>query len=166
MLVALHYSTAYSQNDFIEWGRGVKIDWTDFKGKAQVNSPFAAMSAVGIHYKYSSLVIEEVIKIKFQINSKFDRTKSWSRSKLQTADVLKHEQLHFDISEIVSREFKKEAENSTYSKNYKNEIIDIFNRYTKYLEKLQKKYDDQTMHSKNKPRQKEWENLIRRELLK
>ncbi len=168
ILIALAHFYVYAQGQaqFIQWNKNVKIKWSDFEGKADTRSPFATMSAVGIHYKYSSLSIGDVIKIKFEISSKFDKTKSWSRKQLQNEDVLRHEQLHFDISELVSRQFRKKVENAKYSKHYKNEIAAIFNRYTTYLEKLQKKYDDQTKHSKNKLRQKEWENILHRELLK
>ena len=163
---ALTHSLMQCQAQLIQWNRNVRIKWSDFEGKADRKSPFAAMSAVGIHYKYSSLAVGDVVKIKFEINSKFDKTKSWSRKQLRTADVLRHEQLHFDISELVARQFRKEAESSSYSKHYKIEIAAVFNRYTAYLERLQKKYDIQTEHSKNKLRQKEWENIIHRELMR
>jgi hypothetical protein len=162
----LIYFTAHSQKDFLKWGDNVKIKWTDFKGEVETNSPFAAMSAVGIHYKYNSSIKGKLIKVSFDIDAAFDKTKSWSKKSQRSAGTLRHEQLHFDICEVVGRQFKKEAEKTVYSKNFKNEIIRIFNRYTRYLQKFQKKYDDQTRHSNNKLKQKEWENLIRHELLK
>lgn len=166
ILSTLVFFKAYSQNNFLKWGENVKIKWTDFKGKVETNSPFAAMSAVGIHYKYNSLTKGKVIRVSFDIKAAFDKTKSWSKETLRSANTLRHEQLHFDICEVVGRQFEKEAEETVYSKNYKNEITRIFNRYTLYLQKLQKKYDDQTRHSNNKLKQKEWENLIHKELLK
>lgn len=164
LLTSVHFK-AYTQGNFIRWNKALKIAWSDFKGKAEVSSPFATMSAVGIYYKYNSTSIGKTYKIRFTIYAGFDRTKSWSKSGSRTAAILKHEQLHFDIAELVSRAFKKEAEQTVYSKNYKNEISRIFSRYTNYLQKLQRKYDVQTMHSNNNSKQKDWEQLIHRELL-
>lgn len=166
ILFTLVHFKGYTQGDFITWNKDVKIAWSDFKGKADVKSPFSTMSAVGIYYKYNSIDNGKVYKIRFTIHARFDRTKSWSKSGVQTAAILKHEQLHFDIAELVTRAFKKEAENTVYSKHYKNEISGIFKRYTNYLQKLQRKYDVQTMHSKNKVKQKDWEKLMHQELLK
>jgi hypothetical protein len=166
ILFTLVHLKAYTQGDFIRWNKDVKIAWSDFKGKRDAKSPFAAMSAAGIQYKYNSISNGKVYKIRFTIYTGLDRTKSWSKSGAQTSAILKHEQLHFDIAELVSRAFKKEAEQTVYSKHYKNEISRIFNRYTDYLQKLQQKYDVQTMHSNNKVKQKDWEKLIHQELLR
>lgn len=166
LFVALLNLTGTAQAPLIKWGKNVKIVWSDFKGKPEVNSPFAAMSAVGFNYKYSSSSNRKTYTIKFEIYSTFDRNKSWSKRDLQTKSMLKHEQLHFDIAALVSREFKKDAENRSYSKNYKNEVVALFNRYSTSLQKLQQKYDAQTSHGKNKFKQKEWENLVHQELLK
>ncbi len=164
VLLTLLRFNAVAQADFIRWNKDVKIAWADFKGKPDVNSPYAAMSAVGLYYKYNLRSNGKVYHLTFSIYPRFDRTKSWSKSKWRTATILKHEQLHFDIAELVSRAFKIEAEQTVYSKDYKNEINRIFNRYTNYLQKFQRKYDDQTLHSNNTIKQKEWEKLILQEL--
>ncbi|GEO10805.1 DUF922 domain-containing protein [Segetibacter aerophilus] len=164
LFTAVTFLKGYSQNNYINWHDNTKIRWADFKGVVETSSPFAAMSAVGINYKYNSVSKGKAVEVSFEINAAFDKTKSWSKRSEQTVNTLKHEQLHFDICEVVSREFRKEAEQTVYTKNYKNEITRIFNRYTRELQKLQKKYDDQTRHSKNKTKQKEWENLIHQEL--
>lgn len=156
----------YAQPDLIKWNKNVKIKWADFKGKQDIHSPFAAMSAVGIHYKYYSWSNKKVYKIRFEIYSGFDKTKSWSKKRLETPHMLQHEQLHFDICGLVSREFRKEAEHRSYSKNFKNEINGLFNKYSQSLQKLQQKYDEQTQHSENIVKQQEWENLVYKELLR
>jgi hypothetical protein len=157
---------AFSQKNCIKWDKNVKVAWSDFKGKADKNSAFAAMSAIGLEYRYNSWSNGNVYKLKFEINSVFDRSQSWSKRNLRTRNMLKHEQLHFDIGGLVSREFKKEAENKKYSKNYKNEIESLFGKYSAILQKFQQKYDLQTYHGRDKTKQKEWENLVHQELLK
>ena len=44
------------QQDLVKWGDDVKIKWSDFKGLPDVRSPFVAISAIGIYYKYYSVV--------------------------------------------------------------------------------------------------------------
>jgi hypothetical protein len=156
---------ALSQEEYIRWSKNVKINWTDFKGKPDTYSPFAAMSAVGMYYKFNSVSIGETYHVRFEIDSRFDKSRSWSKRNLRTAKMLRHEQLHFDICELFSRKFKKEAENKVYDKNYRNEISSLFNRYTDELQKMQHKYDGETMHSTNKAKQKIWEELIHQQLL-
>ena len=158
-------SRALSQEDFIRWKKNVKINWTDFKGKADPNSPFAAMSAVGMYYKFNSVSDGKNLRIMFEIDSRFDKARSWSKRSLRTSTMLRHEQLHFDICELFSRRFKKEAENTVYGKNYRVEISSLFNRYTGELQKMQHQYDRETMHSTNKANQKIWEDLVHRQLL-
>ena len=41
------------------------LEVADFRGEVKTSSPFAAMSAVGIHYKYNSSIKGKVIKIIF-----------------------------------------------------------------------------------------------------
>jgi len=162
----IFFLSASSQKNGIKWDKNVKVLWSDFKGKADKKSPFAAMSAIGIEYKYNSWSDGKVYKIRFEIYSVFDRSQSWSKRNLRTRNMLSHEQLHFDIGGLVSREFKKEAESKTYSKNYKNEIERLFVKYSNILQKFQQKYDLQTFHGKDKTKQRQWEYLIHQELLK
>src|SRR5437870_2460614 len=91
ILFTLVQVTAYGQGDFIRWNKDIKIAWPDFKGKADVKSPFATMSAVGIYYKYNSVSNGKVYKLSFAIDARFDRTKSWSKSGSRTRAILKHE---------------------------------------------------------------------------
>src|SRR4051794_32387339 len=85
-------SRALSQEDFIRWKKNVKINWTDFKGKADPNSPFAAMSAVGMYYKFNSVSDGKNLRIMFEIDSRFDKARSWSKRSLRTSTMLRHEQ--------------------------------------------------------------------------
>ncbi|MDQ6815723.1 MAG: hypothetical protein M3040_18485 [Bacteroidota bacterium] len=165
VLLLVHLA-AYPQTDVIKWNKDVKIEWSDFKGKTDEKSAFAAMSAVGFYYKYNTAVNGNVYKIKFTTEATFDRTRSWSKKNSHTPVILKHEQLHFDIAELVARAFKREAEHSVYSKYYKNEIGRIFDKYSLTLQQLQRKYDLQSMHSNNKAKQNDWQRIIHEELQK
>ncbi|MDB5190440.1 MAG: hypothetical protein JWQ96_3 [Segetibacter sp.] len=158
--------TSYSQQDYISWSKYKKIEWSAFKAKPDNTRPYAAMSAVGIYYKYHATINGKSVKVRFQMDTRFDKLKSWSRLHQQTDYMLKHEQIHFDICELIKRKFKKEAESTVYTTNYRNEIEEMFNKYSDWIHQLQQKYDEQTGHSGNKMKQKSWENLIQHELLK
>jgi len=164
--IILFHFQVLGQQDFIRWNNRTKISWADFKGPIDARSPFAAMSAVGIYYKYKAQSTADIYNISFDIYAKFDKTKTWSKKNLQTAVILKHEQLHFDLCEIVCRAFKDALEKKRFTKNYKKEIDIIFDKYFKQLQSLQQKYDSQTMHSNNKAEEQKWDKLIKQELLR
>jgi hypothetical protein len=124
------------------------------------------MSAVGIYYKYHATITGKSVTVTFEIDTRFDKTKSWSKSHQRTNHILKHEQLHFDICELIKRKFKKEAESTAFTSNYKIEIQNMFHKYSDWIHHLQQKYDEQTLHSANKVNQKNWENFIQQELSK
>ena len=166
LLFILVTLAGFSQQDHISWSEDVRLSWTAFKARPDRNSAYAAMSAVGIYYKYQAFSQGNSVKVKFEIDTRFDKTKSWSRRHQQSDYILKHEQLHFDICELVKRQFKKEVETTTFSSRYKSEIKEIFDKYSSFLQSLQQKYDEQTMHSKNKQKQRSWDNFIKQELLK
>lgn len=53
---------SFAQQNIIIWSKNVKIVWADFKGKVDKKSSFAAVSAVGIYYKYNLRSNEKCIK--------------------------------------------------------------------------------------------------------
>ena len=51
------------------------------KARNKAMAVYAAMSAVGVYYKYNSVSNGKAYKISFTIYPRFDRTKSWSKRK-------------------------------------------------------------------------------------
>ncbi|WP_272150922.1 hypothetical protein [Tenacibaculum aiptasiae] len=148
------------ENDtMITWNNKNKIKWSDFKGEKTIYSNSKAESGIGINmepFLHKNLVYE------YLVFAYFDKKKS--TTKVQNDYLLKHEQMHFNIGEIFARRIRKEIIKQKES-NVENIYYEkIYNRlYNKCLD-FHRKYDEETKHSKDFYKQKEWNNLILDEL--
>jgi hypothetical protein len=107
-------------------------------------------------------------KIDFKIVCFFKRYRSWSKLK-DSESLLKHEQLHFDIAELITRKIRK-GYATHISKDINETAIHIKSVFDKYynqeLDSLNAEYDAQTNHGTIPNVQKEWESKIVKELKK
>lgn len=95
----------------------------------------------------------------------FSINTSWVIKKYETGELLKHEQLHFDIIELFARKLRKRILNTKITTKGTQEQLkklqtDLQNEENAY----QNLYDKQTDHSRNKQKQKEWGEKIAKEL--
>lgn len=151
----------------IEWSDIEKLEWKDFKGKPDKNdSIYKAKTFSQIYFEYK----EEELYILFDIKSYFYCHLSWSKSKKQSSQwLLEHEQLHFDIAELMARKIRKEfSDYKSYNlKNSYTELQDIYNKYDiDERLKINTAYDSETDHGLIRDKQKEWETKIAKELKK
>jgi len=86
--------------------------------------------------------------------------------KVKNEEVLNHEQLHFDITEVFARKLYGEA---ALLKDEPGDIPakakELFNRINSECEKMQEQYDDETQHGTVIDRQTAWNKKVN-ELLK
>ncbi len=148
----------------IPWTSSQPLEWTDFKGKAEKNSDFNAMTYSGIEFKWSSKSSGSDLTLTFNVSSYFDQEKSWVKKGKETAYLLNHEQLHFDITELHARHLKKRCSDFTFSKNYALEVDSIYKVVQKEKNDMQELYDLESNHSINKEGQIKWNNFVKQEL--
>ena len=93
----------------------------------------------------------------------FDIEQSWASKRSKY--ILKHEQKHFDITEIYSRKFKKKIMELDFSSQPIDSLISqTYTYYEKKLGEIQYRYDNETGHGTNKEAQTSWDLLIEKEL--
>lgn len=140
--------------------------WDDFKGKKPHKSKFAAATASFIHYKLDRYS-EDSIDIK--VYCLFIAKKSWKKSKNPTPYLLKHEQLHFDITELYTRKLRQSfneyqlAHGGNSTSKLKFSLISERNRRSWHH--CQNKYDRQTKHSLRRAVQEKWNKKIADQLV-
>jgi hypothetical protein len=151
----------YGQDNGIRWHENERLRWVDFDGEVNDTSVFDAecFAEIRYHYKFNDLK-----NFQFNVFSNFIKKASWSRKEYQTEDLLKHEQMHFDIAELFSRRMKEMFQNYNYTENYQAEIHQLFDRSKQEYHLMQQQYDEETEHSLNKIKQNEWEAYITGEL--
>lgn len=138
------------------------LTWDDFKGKIDTNNKInAAITTSGI----SKLYKKKGDTVYLSIKTKFYKYDSWIKLKYKTTEILKHEQGHFDITEIFALRLRKLYLSYKFNKsNPKNEIDLLFNKNKEEESKYQDLYDKETNHHKTKMKQLEWGKKIAKEL--
>lgn len=110
----------------ISWNAEHRLTWADFKAKAPQSDRAAATTASGITYRYSSTISGNRAEVDFEISTHFYPNKSWYQPHLVDSVILSHEQLHFDISELFARKFRKQLSSTRFTKNVKAEVRTIY----------------------------------------
>lgn len=150
----------------ILWQADRKLTWDDFKGTPDKRSRFQAMTSVFVAYKNEYTDRE----YKITIQCLFDKDRSWSKSKGEDSEeLLKHEQLHFDIAELIARKMRKEIA-ALPAAEWKKTAHAIEGIYKKYygtdFNNMSTKYDEETNHGIIKNKQAVWSQKIATELKK
>jgi hypothetical protein len=159
-LVVICFSFTQGDNSIL-WQEGSKLTWDDFKDKPNASSPYKAFTESEIKTEMAAKNTEAHISIK----TFFDKNKSWVKNK--TDELLAHEQLHFDITELWARKFRQKVSGKTFSyKTFQKEINAIQSDIYKGSKEMQTDYDKETQHSIVVASQKKWEKKIADDLQK
>ena len=145
---------------YVIWSADRKLTWEDFEGPVDEESSYAAhtWSKISLGWDCDGDVFT------FTAVAKFDKEQSWKKDNI-TEYLLSHEQLHFDITEVYARRMRKHFSAVNNGCNLSNdEVEEQFNAILDEWRLRQKLYDKETSHSKNKPEQARWEQLIQAEL--
>ena len=161
-----------SDNDVIVWSKNHSLIWSDFKSESNPALFEDAYSV--IKYEFTWTVTSEKIENdvfflieNIQLSADFHCNLSWVRSSQVNANLLKHEQGHFDLAELLKREnmkkiqqifygrkFPTRGQNEEQRKQYAKEdsgkmIIKEVEKLEQLLSKRRKEYDEQTNFGQN-----------------
>lgn len=167
-LAAMSFFLPKENPDHLAWSPDARLVWEDFRGVPDSVSPNAkALTKTGMHYDYK--LQKDAIQV--EAVCYFDRSQSWVSPKknAQTPQQLKHEQLHFDLAELMARKIRKELSTHT-SKDIPGTQAFIDKMNTQYFETelaaMTAAYDTETNHGSTDSKQKKWETKIAGELKK
>ena len=134
------------------------LTWDNFKKRAPRGSNYDAETNSAIDLQMA-VSMDSVVVAVFTY---FDPTSSWKKKKKLTDALLKHEQLHFDITEYHARLLRKELLNTVFKKpqTVGKTITKLFNQQIKKWKKMQDAYDKETKHSTVVDKQAEWESNV------
>jgi hypothetical protein len=162
MLATCLFFTTHSfaqTSDTINWRANYKLKWEDFKGIADSNSANAALTSTTISYK----IIKTDSLLDVIVYCGFNRPWSWSKYK-KNQGVLKHEQGHFDISELFARKFREAVRKNKFKDN--GGIIVLYGRMMDEKKKYNNQYDIETDYCNDVKKQLFWSKKISAELNK
>lgn len=123
-----------------------KLIIADFKGKPPAVTQGVAATYSGIKMGYSFAQEKTKTVIKINLTCYFDPSKSWMKKEGKTPSVLDHEQGHFNITYIQTSRFADAISKYTFSQNWKEELLNLRQKYMDELETMQDNYDKKTRH--------------------
>jgi len=148
----------FAQEDAIQWSTK-RLTWEDYLAKPAATDDAAAITSTGVGIEYHVRNNE----LSYKITCMFSKTRSWGRYKSEY--ILKHEQGHFDITEIYARKLYKEMSEYEFNpKTFRSDLDGIYRNVMKEKEDYQNLYDHETDYSRDKKKQAEWLERIAVEL--
>jgi len=174
-----------SSNDIISWSQDYCLKWSDFK--AESNPAIYEDSHSFIKYGFTWVVDSDKLNknIVFLINQitvsvEFHPLLSWVRTSELNDSLLKHEQGHFDLAEIIKRDYEKilknkfydkvfptrgqnEAQEKQFAKEDSSKMISIeIDKLSEILRKKRNEYDIETEYGKNYLNQNKYDNIFKK----
>lgn len=145
-------SLSASEHQF-PWSKNRKLTWEDFKGKPVKSNFAAALTFTDIQINAS--LIDGQLNV--EVNNYFDSKLSWTKNK-ESASLLAHEQLHFDITELYTRKIRKKLKEIISEEAIRNGTVNKeSSKLLKEWKEFQLQYDSETNHGVLANKQKEWE---------
>lgn len=165
IIVFTFFNVSAQNQETIIWKPGVKLSWSNFKGKAPVGNRAAAMTASGVNYKYTTYFDKKNgNKFTYEVIAIFYPRKSWYRPKICTDITLSHEQIHFDIAELYARKMREKLSKVVPSSNTYKQARAIYTSVNKELDAYQDLYDKETNYSRDLEKQLFWQEKVKKEL--
>ena len=168
ILFSVFSSLGFQQEEeALTWNAHDQIEWSDFKAPPREKADVIAVTASGISFEYSTTKYSDgTMDYTYDVKAHFYPEKSWYLKDLVTANTLSHERLHFDITELYARKFRKRIAQTNFTSRIDDEMAAIYKAINMELSEFQNKYDAQTHHSQDMEIQRRWERLVATELEK
>ncbi len=152
--------------DTLFWKSDYKLNKEDFKGLPDTSNPYYKDKTAASAVEIAASGYWEKDLPNFKVDVMFIKSQSWYRDSIFYDNVLGHEQLHFDITELFARKIK-----AKFAQLRDSNCSDI-DVYTSMIEGLldersayDEMYDKQTNHGVNYQEQKAWVERVRNELM-
>lgn len=160
--------------EMIPWDTEPPMEWSDFQGPVDDQSPYDAMTADRLAYSYRYWPSGEGEECTFYFieiitDAGINRSRSWVRPGAQSPSLLSHEQGHFHILAIHASRFNLEK-TTLLGRTFpcgddpavtaEQLVRSIFDPIVAALDQMQRDYDADTGHGTNAQQQRDWENRI------
>jgi hypothetical protein len=152
-----------SIDDPIVWSKEKTLSWNDFQASAPKLDSHIALSRVEIQYESS---VDKAGKMTMEIKAVFIKGQSWVKQDRKSESILKHEQYHFNLTELWARKLRRDITSKKWSnKTFEKEFNSMFKKHMAQTLKEQLRYDNETNHSQLSDKQTNWEQEIDKELV-
>jgi hypothetical protein len=141
----------------------------DFRGVPRPSAGSIAYTNCSIDFHYHAVGENRDFQLTFDVRVVMEREKSWIDKRRITsgqmlADVLKHEQGHYNIAVMEQQELLRQAARTRFTSNYKAQATALFDRIHAKYEHLNANYDEDTQHMLDATQQHSWDVYFQRRL--
>lgn len=148
-----------SSDTVIEWQKKKRLKWGDFKRR---NPPVGLQASSSVDVIFSCDTLPNG-KYGLSIKAYFLPYDSWNKAN-KNATLLLHEQVHFNIAELIARKMRTCVRGIEVYKHNVDSLVWKILSVKKELDVLHKKHDKETANGRAKPRQLEWQKKIDKQL--
>lgn len=152
-------------DDKIVFSKNSVLQIEDFTGRPDDLSDGAAATYSGftVSYEMNNKAGPTIATV--DVTPFMQRSQSWMKKEGKSPYVLRHEQIHFNITGYLTCQFIKAVETFPFTQeNFKTEMNQLQKKYVTIISNTQHLYDDETQHGQDIAKQKEWDNKIEQEL--
>lgn len=142
----------------------------DFQGPPRATGDNTiAYTHCSIDYRYHVIGQKNSYRLTFDVKLILDKDQSWLdkrhvQSQQMLADILKHEQGHYNIAYMEQQEILREASRTRFDANYQAEATSLFNRIHNKYQQLNLNYDEDTRHMLDHVQQHSWDVYFQKRL--
>ena len=155
-------------SNFIAYSLKRPLTLDDFLGQPHTQGDAVAVTFSILSVKYSSIQTasnERIVDVSVLAN--FSKTRSWCRPENRNAEILAHEQKHFDISAIKACELVDTLKKFHFTPdNFTTEIFRIQRQKQNELDHLQDQFDLESKPGKGARSQEKWNRMVQEKLRK
>jgi hypothetical protein len=163
--IRVHFADSIPDKDLIAYDAKRPLSWEDFEGRPDDMSKGDAGTYSGFSIQYGQTLGPAGLQVNVELVPFFDKTKSWVKPAGKTSDILRHEQLHFDITVLKAHQLAAAIQSASFSReHFKEELAGLQKKYQREMQDMQLQYDQETQHSLVKKQQILWETSIKSEL--
>lgn len=106
----------------------------------------------------------------FNVQMALNHNKSWmNRQRINSpemmAEVLRHEQGHYQLAYLLQQELQRTLSQTRYTANYQAQVNAIFARVNAEYKQLNADYDDDTNHMLDRKQQTAWANWLNQQVM-
>lgn len=163
-LFLLSFYSAVDPTEKIAWSEERRLTWEDFKGTPRGLDDYVASTSSGISFAYSVGVARGELHLNYTVESNFYPYSSWIVTEHASEYILRHEQTHFDISELHARKFRKRLAEREFSLEPKEELDSMYQTIEAERRAMQKKFDADTDHSQIPMAEERWVAFVAEQL--
>ena len=141
------------------------LRWTDFRAPPRSGKNYGAAVFASFGYEASSRTKAGVVEVIMTVKVYQLKNQSWVWPAAKSDYALRHEQLHFDITQLVAERFKQKLGAEDLAPDeYDSRIQFLFLDSFREMNHLQVQYDNETSHSINQAAQARWDAKITADL--